>query len=200
MRATAEVTTATRATPFAPRRVLLTLATVLLASGDAACFAGRSSSWVRGAGRCRAPVAEVAATAGMEFAPLATPAAYEELLARVEPADVTVIKYQSPFCRSCRKPSALLEGLAEEWPQAAFYTMDLVIDGKAAGRRMKAFFKERHVTEIPHVEVYRGNVLVRAGPDRGEAAERCVITREAVTCVEDEGGERRPLRVLMDGS
>ena len=133
------------------------------------------------------------------FTPLATPAAYESLLAEASPADVTIIKFQSPFCRSCRRPSKLLDDYEQEWPEAKFYSIDLVIDGKAAGRRMKAFFKDRDVKEIPHIEVHRGNVLIDAGPDDGliDASDRCVVTPLAVSCTDTE----RPLRRLsLDGA
>ena len=134
------------------------------------------------------------------FTPLATPAAYESLLAEASPADVTIIKFQSPFCRSCRRPSKLLDDYEEQFGEnAKFYSIDLVIDGKAAGRRMKAFFKDRDVKEIPHIEVHRGNVLIDAGPDDGliDASDRCVVTPLAVSCTDTE----RPLRRLsLDGA
>ena len=136
-----------------------------------------------------------------EFVPLPTPAAYAELLANVAPDEISVVKFQSPNCRSCRQPSAKLQHLTEAHPHATFYTLDLVINGKAAGRHMKAFFAENGVKEIPYVQVYRGQTLLEAGPDRSflsnSGEERCLVTSSAVACVENEGADDATLRPLQ---
>ena len=175
---------------------------LLLAAPGAATFACGAPP-PRRAVRCSPPAADAAkstAAASISFSALATPNDYRELLANAAPSDVSVIKYQSPFCRSCRQPSQALDDLAQEWPQASFYTLDLLIDGKAAGRRMKALFKERNVKEIPYVEVYRGSVLVEAGVMRGQSLDRCIVTPIAVSCVEggaSSSDSMRPLHRLM---
>ena len=172
---------------------------LLLAAPGAATFACGAPA-PRRAVRCSPPAADAAkstAAASISFSALATPNDYRELLANAAPSDVSVIKYQSPLCRSCRQPSQALDELAQEWPQASYYTLDLLIDGKAAGRRMKALFKERSVKEIPYVEVYRGSVLVEAGVARGDSLDRCIVTPKTVSCVEEEGSVSRPLHKLM---
>lgn len=77
------------------------------------------------------------------FSPLNTPANYTEMLANAAPDAYSVIKWQAPYCRSCKQPSSLMDQLADELPSATFYSMDLIQDGKAAGKRMLKFFKVR---------------------------------------------------------
>ena len=107
------------------------------------------------------------------------------MIDELAPDQISVIKYQSPFCRSCRQHSPMLDALQEQNPEAVFYTMDLRIDGKAAGNRMKKFFAERGVKEIPYVEVYRGGKLISSGTDlsfKGKATDHCVVTPDGVKC------------------
>ena len=86
------------------------------------------------------------ATASRPVTRLPTPAAYNELLARKagEADAVSVIRFSSPFCRACREPSPLLERL-DAPEDVSVYSVELVRDGKAAGKRMLKFFKERGV-------------------------------------------------------
>lgn len=96
------------------------------------------------------------------FAKLGSPANYTTTLAEAEDDQVSVIKWQAPYCRTCRATSPLLDRAAKQFPTARFYSMDLERNGKAAGERMANFFKEKKVTSMPYVEVYLGSTLVEA--------------------------------------
>ena len=133
------------------------------------------------------------------FIPLQTPAEYEEMLLNVDVNAISIIKYGSPYCRSCKKPSPLLESYMEAWPDATVYSMQLIRDGKAAGKRMLRFFKERQVLVMPYLEVYRGSECIKAGSDRELALESCIVTRTAVSCAEvdlESGSMRGALHAL----
>ena len=100
------------------------------------------------------------------FTPLPTPAAYVAMLGKAQQSEstISIIKYGAPWCRSCRAlnvPGSRLDMLvAERWPTARLYSMELVRNGKAAGERMFAHYKARNITRLPQVEVYRGSELV----------------------------------------
>ena len=101
------------------------------------------------------------------FNVLATPADHATLLERAAPDEISVIKYQAPWCRTCRQTAPLLDRKAKKYAKDAstslsFYSMDLVRDGKAAGERMNTFFKAKNITSMPYVEVYCGGTLVDA--------------------------------------
>ena len=192
-----------------PRRMAcptLTLGVLLLvtsADGFLAALSSsssRSSNSVDSARRHGGAVLAAAAADPTSFSKLATPAAFADMLAHTSDDTISVVKFQSPYCRSCRQRSSHIEGLAEAHPDATFYSLDLVLDGKAAGRRMKALFKEHGVSEIPFVQLYRGGELLEAGPDRSflesTGDERCVITAVSVSCEEEAEEGLRPLQRL----
>ena len=92
---------------------------------------------------------------------LPTPAAYEELLRKASPEEVIIVRYGAPWCRSCRTIGPPLQELAaERWPQANFYELSLVRNGKAAGERMYRHYKARGVRTMPLLEVFAGSELV----------------------------------------
>ena len=133
------------------------------------------------------PVASAEAGFTSEFTPLGTPANFTAMLGNASASTYSVIKWQAPYCRSCKEPSALLDRLATELPPANFYSMDLVQDGKAAGKRMLKCFKEHNVTVMPFIEVYLGDELIEAGPDHELASRGCVFTPTSVSCDVGEG-------------
>ena len=94
------------------------------------------------------------------FVPLGSPQNYTELLENAEDNSVSVIKFQAPYCRTCRATSPLLDRVCKQHPEARFYSMDLARDGKAAGERMNKFFKERQIKQMPYIEVFYGKELV----------------------------------------
>ena len=127
---------------------------------------------------------------------LPTPAAYAELLAAAGPDDVSIIRFGSPFCRTCREPSQLVDQLLDQYGStASLYSIELVQDGKAAGRRMLKLFKEREVTAIPYLEVHRGDQCIHACVDKALAAQPCIVTPTAVSCGDDD--QSRPLHRLQ---
>ncbi len=69
------------------------------------------------------------------FAPLETPAAYQELLSGASNQSISVIKFISPSCRTCRAAGPKLDAVAKRWPGASFYSLELVRNGKMAGKR-----------------------------------------------------------------
>lgn len=87
----------------------------------------------------RAPVAAADArrcdVVAKYFAPLETPAAYEELLAGASNESISVIKFVSAHCRTCRAAEPKLEAFAKRWPGASFHSLVLKKDGKMAGKR-----------------------------------------------------------------
>ena len=87
----------------------------------------------------RAPVAAADArrcdVVAKYFAPLETPAAYEELLAGARNESISVIKFASAHCRTCRAAEPKLEAFAKRWPGASFHSLVLKKDGKMAGTR-----------------------------------------------------------------
>ena len=97
-----------------------------------------------------------------EFKVLASPAEYEELLAGAAAEEVSVIKFQAPWCRTCRATAPLLDRKARKYPNASFYSIDLVRDGKAAGERMNKFFQAHNATKMPYIEVHVGGKLIDA--------------------------------------
>ena len=48
----------------------------------------------------------------------------------------------------------------ERWPEATFYELSLVRNGKAAGERMFRHYKARGVVSMPFFEVFVGAELV----------------------------------------
>lgn len=96
------------------------------------------------------------------FSALGSPANYTRLIESADPDSVTVIKFQAPHCRTCRATSPLLDRVAKQYPQAQFYSMDLVRNGKVAGERMNAFFKDRGIKTMPYIEIYYGSKLIES--------------------------------------
>ena len=136
---------------------------------------------------CMTAVAADANEITRTLIPLGTPANYTAMLANASENSYSVIKWQAPYCRSCKAHSPLLDRIASELPSAEFYSMDLIRDGKAAGKRMLKFFKEHSVSVMPFIEVYRGDELIEAGPDSELAAsDLCVFTPTSISCSEPE--------------
>ena len=94
------------------------------------------------------------------FVPLGSPQNYTELVENAAKDTVSVIKFQAPYCRTCRGVSPLLDRVCKQHPEAKYYSMDLARDGKAAGERMNKFFKERQIKQMPYIEVFYGKELV----------------------------------------
>ena len=94
------------------------------------------------------------------FAPLGSPQNYTQMLERAPAQSVSVVKFQAPFCRTCRATSPLLDRVAKQYPEANFYSMDLVRNGKAAGERMKEFYQARGIKAMPYVEIFIGQECV----------------------------------------
>ena len=102
------------------------------------------------------------------FTPLSTPAEFNEAIATASSDCISVVKYQAPWCRTCRATSPLLDRaldrVAERLPNRTgnvrLYSLELVRNGKAAGERMNNFFKSRNITEMPYVELYMGRELI----------------------------------------
>ena len=69
------------------------------------------------------------------FAPLETPAAYQELLAGASNESISVIKYVSASCRTCRAAEPKLDAFAKRWPGASFHSLVLLKNGKMPGKR-----------------------------------------------------------------
>ena len=95
-----------------------------------------------------------------QFKALASPDEYESLLEKASPNDISIIKFQAPWCRTCRAAAPLLDRKAKKYPNANFFSIDLVRDGKAAGERMNRFFQSRNATKMPYIEVYCGSSLI----------------------------------------
>jgi hypothetical protein len=87
----------------------------------------------------RAPVAAADArrceVMAKYFAPLETPAAYQEMLAGAGNESISVIKFVSASCRTCRAAEPKLEAFAKRWPGASFHSLVLMKNGKMPGKR-----------------------------------------------------------------
>ena len=93
---------------------------------------------------------------------LPTPSAYELVLAEAGADTVSAVRYGAPWCSSCRTMGPDLQALvAAVWPNATFYELQLVRDGKAAGERMNRHYKRRGVRTMPFIEVFVGSSLVQ---------------------------------------
>ena len=105
----------------------------------------------------------------LHFASLATPAAFEARLAEAaSDGSLSLVKFGAPYCRSCRAldvPGSKLDAIvAERYPSAELFALELVRNGKAAGERMFKHYKAHGVKSLPHVEVYRGSELIETIP------------------------------------
>jgi thiol-disulfide isomerase/thioredoxin len=94
------------------------------------------------------------------FVPLGSPVNYTALTEHADEDTVSVFKFQAPYCRTCRASSPLLDRVAKQFPQAKYYSLDLMRDGKATGERMNRFFKEKGVKLLPYIEIYVGSTCV----------------------------------------
>ena len=113
------------------------------------------------------------------YTPLATPDDYAELLATASDDSISVVRFAAPWCRTCLAARPKLDAVAKRWPDASFYSFELVRNGKRAGERMNRFFKERNATELPYVEVYVGSKRVEAltlPPSRVELLQKTLAT------------------------
>ena len=110
--------------------------------------------------RCASIVGKIAPIVSQYFTPLGTPANYTELVTTANNDSIYVVKFQAPFCRTCRATSPLLDRVAKQHPEAKFFSMDLARDGKAAGERMHRFFKEKKIKHMPYVEIWHGPKLI----------------------------------------
>ena len=92
-----------------------------------------------------------------------TPGAYQQLLERALPEEVTIVRYGAPWCRSCRTigPS-LQEFVGARYPTGLVYELSLVRNGKAAGERMYRHYKARGCSSMPFFEVFKGSQLLEA--------------------------------------
>ena len=113
------------------------------------------------------------------FQPLGSPANYTALIEGAAPDEISVIKFQAPYCRTCRATSPLLDRVAVKYPQAKYFSMDLVRNGKAAGERMNIFYKEKGIKLMPYVEIYIGS----------ECVDTEVVAPSALATVEQAIGE-----------
>lgn len=94
------------------------------------------------------------------FVPLESPKNYTDIVEGSAADTVSIIKFQAPFCRTCRATSPLLDRVAKQYPDAQYYSMNLVRNGKAAGEKMNRFFREKGVKLMPYIEIYVGSECV----------------------------------------
>ena len=67
------------------------------------------------------------------YTPLATPADYAATLAAASNRTVSVVRFAAPWCRTCLAARPKLDAVARRWPDADFYSLELVRNGKRAG-------------------------------------------------------------------
>ena len=100
------------------------------------------------------------------FVSLTSPGNLTEALAGAASDVVTVVKYQAPWCRTCRAMAPLLDRQAKKHQELRYFSLECRRDGKAAGERMHKFFVERGAKGLPFVEVYRGDTLLEVTYNR----------------------------------
>jgi len=96
------------------------------------------------------------------FISLTSPSNLTAVLEAVADDEVTVVKYQAPWCRTCRAMAPVLDKQAKKYGDLNYYSLECYRNGKAAGERMHKFFVERGAKALPFVEVYRGSELIEA--------------------------------------
>ena len=100
-----------------------------------------------------------------DFHPLNSPEAYEELMEDRAADEITVVKWSSDSCRTCRAAQPKIRGVLKKWDDdvfrnaaASYYSVDLRSDNKDV---MFGFFKARNITHMPCIELYVGNELLQ---------------------------------------
>jgi len=111
------------------------------------------------------------------FIPLRSPQAYEEVLEGVTSEQLTLIKWGSDDCRSCRAALRKINSVVTRWDavhmRGRFFSMDLRRGGRSEARAaMFECFQRRNVTHMPYIELYVGTKLVHTlvVPPGGTAA------------------------------
>ena len=140
-----------------------------------------------------------------DFHPLASPDAYTKLFVDASPDDITIIKWASDGCRTCRAAQPKIRSILKRWDEeapsaAAFYSMDLRVSSKeGSDDGMFDFFKEKGVTHLPYIELYVGSELVHS---LVVPPSRAAFLRNALTDVSTtwrDGRRQRERRRLLLG-
>jgi len=87
-----------------------------------------------------------------QFASLGSPANLTAVLDAAAENEVTVVKYQAQWCRTCRAMAPKFDREAKRHGDPSFYSLTLSRNGKAAGERMHRFFVARGANTLPFVE------------------------------------------------
>ena len=90
------------------------------------------------------------------FTPLSSPSNFTTLLEGARDDQVTVVKFQAPWCRTCRAMAPKLDKIARAYPTAAYYSIESVRNGKAAGERMHKFFLSRNAVRVRRPRSHAG--------------------------------------------
>lgn len=130
-----------------------------------------------------------------DFHSLTSPEGFTTLLASSKPEDVTVVKYTSDQCRTCRAAKARIRSVVKTWdaenppPRANFYSMSI---RSRNDTHMLEFFKKSGITHLPYIELYVGGEL-RNG--LVVPPSRTAFLRNALTDVTDQWRVARRQRV-----
>ena len=74
------------------------------------------------------------------FSPLSSLDNFTATLKSARRNQITVVKFQAPWCRTCRAMAPKLDSIAKKFPTATYYSIESIRNGKAAGERMHKFF------------------------------------------------------------
>ena len=67
------------------------------------------------------------------FISLTSPSNLTAVLEAVADDEVTVVKYQAPWCRTCRAMAPVLDKQAKKYGDLNYYSLECYRNGKAAG-------------------------------------------------------------------
>ena len=124
-------------------RTLATLSIVTVVAAYIPNLPLQMNRLVTGRQRCGSPVAGVKGPPPIpsrRFSPLSSPDNFTATLKSARRDQITVVKFQAPWCRTCRAMAPKLDSIAKKFPTASYYSIESIRNGKAAGERMHKFF------------------------------------------------------------
>ena len=104
-----------------------------------------------------------------DFCPITSIEDYEKCIGEAAQDDITIIKWVSEGCRTCRAAGPKIKSVVKRWSQDAighrtsFYAVELKKNyrDEALQQRWLDFCREREVKQLPYVELYLGGEQVQ---------------------------------------
>ena len=83
-----------------------------------------------------------------QFEALSSPDNFGDTIQKARRNQITVVKFQAPWCRTCRAMAPKLDSVAKRYPSAKYYSIESIRNGKAAGERMHKFFMSHNAVRV----------------------------------------------------